>query len=239
MRKLIRYHMLQYSKTNKWILPGLVLLSILSLMYSVKPVGLTDSISLSATILFFLMVWIGYGCNIMEDPVSEQIMILRVQSERKYYISQLLFVSEIGVTVSLITLIFPLVQYGLNGSTMFDRTIGYDDICCWIIVMVLYAVTGGMMGAMTHERVMKSSQFAIMTISLLVILTIARGGIVHQLPAMKAVLWIVPPVLEATSWFGTTEQMTWSGTLLTAFTFFIYSIGYAVIRIEIMVRHKF
>ncbi|MFQ7552378.1 MAG: hypothetical protein ACLRMZ_21330 [Blautia marasmi] len=88
---LIKYQMQQYFSTSKFVMPFAVLMILLYSIYSSKPVGVMDSLTVSCVFLFLVMVWVGVTACDMEDMVSEQILILRVQSAGKYYVSHAVF----------------------------------------------------------------------------------------------------------------------------------------------------
>ena len=75
-------------------------------IYSSRPVGVVDSLMVSCVFLFLLMVWIGVTACDMEHEVSEQILILRVQSAWKYYSSHACFLFLIGMISSAIAVFF-------------------------------------------------------------------------------------------------------------------------------------
>lgn len=52
-------------------MPFVVLLIVLYTIYSVKPMGIVDSFSISCYLVFFIMVWIGLNVSSAENPVME------------------------------------------------------------------------------------------------------------------------------------------------------------------------
>ena len=88
--ELIRYQYRQYILSAKWVLPMIAFICIIPALYSMEPVMVVNSLSITGLLLFAAMVWIGVSNQEIEPEVSEQIMILRLQSERKYYVSHIL-----------------------------------------------------------------------------------------------------------------------------------------------------
>ena len=82
--EMIRYQYKQYMMSAKYVMPLIVLLGTLSMMYSIAPVAIVDSFSMTGIFLFVIMVWIGRTMQGVEPEVSEQVMILRLKSDRKY-----------------------------------------------------------------------------------------------------------------------------------------------------------
>ena len=55
----IRYQYKQYMLSAKYVMPLIVLLGTLSMMYSIAPVEIVGSCSMTGILLFVIMVWIG------------------------------------------------------------------------------------------------------------------------------------------------------------------------------------
>ena len=101
--ELIRYHFHSYFKSSKFVMPVVILAVVLYCMYTIMPVGIVDSFSISCVYLFLIMVWAGLSYNTLEEPVSEQLMILRVRSETSYYLSCSMFLILLGMLAALIS----------------------------------------------------------------------------------------------------------------------------------------
>lgn len=63
-------------------MPCMMLLCILGMMYNSGSVEIVSSFSILGLFLFSIMVWIGVTIQGVESEVSEQVMILRLKSER-------------------------------------------------------------------------------------------------------------------------------------------------------------
>ena len=107
-------------------MPLAVLLVLLYSIYSSKPVGVIDSLTVSSVFIFLVMVWIGATACDMENAVSEQILILRMQSAVKYYISHTVFLFLMGMMVSLIGILFPVIMDLCSQGQLFDFSMGFE-----------------------------------------------------------------------------------------------------------------
>ena len=62
----VRYQIQQYFSTSRLVMPLAVLLVLLYSIYSSKPVGMIDSLTVSSVFIFLVMVWIGATACDME-----------------------------------------------------------------------------------------------------------------------------------------------------------------------------
>lgn len=143
---LVKYQMQQYFSTSKFVMPFAVLMILLYSIYSSKPVGVMDSLTVSCVFLFLVMVWVGVTACDMEDMVSEQILILRVQSAGKYYVSHAVFLFLLGMMISAVAVIFPVLMDLWNQGQLFERPFGAADLAGGFTLMCLSGFSGASPG---------------------------------------------------------------------------------------------
>ena len=67
--EMIRYQYKQYMMSAKCVMPLIVLIGILGMMYSIAPVEIVDSFSITGIFLFVIMVWTGKTIQEVEPEV--------------------------------------------------------------------------------------------------------------------------------------------------------------------------
>ncbi len=97
MIELTKYHGHSYLKSNKYVMPLAVFFVLLYVNYSIIPLRVIDSFCISCVYAFMIMVWAGIGYNESEPLISRQILVLRVQSASRYYISDSAFFITAGI----------------------------------------------------------------------------------------------------------------------------------------------
>lgn len=237
--ELIRYQYKQYILSSKWIMPMIALLAVVSVMYSITPVKVVNSFSIMSLFIFLLMVWIGVTNQNVEPEVSEQIIILRIKSERKYYISHILFMGMISVTMTVVSIGIPILNNILHSGGVFGRKIIWSDIIGGLILMSSCAFAGAMVGGLFHLRIINEKAIGIGATFFLSLLAIIRIGVIDKFPASKYILWIVPPVSDVVSWFSNKEYYD-MGKIMVAFgIMMIYGVALAIVKVELMRIRKF
>lgn len=237
--QLIQYQYKQYKLSARWTMPVIALIAILFAMYSVTPVFVVNSFSIMSLLLFLIMVWIGVTNWQIEPEVSEQIIILRVQSERKYYISQVLFMGIMSFVVTAISIGVPVLDNLIRKNGVFGRKVLWLDIMGGFLLMFSCAFTGAMVGGLFHPRIIKERAVGIGAAFFVALLAVVRSGVIDEFPASKYILWCVPPVSDVVSWFSNEEYFD-IGRIFIAFgLLMMYGIVLAVVRIEISRIRKF
>ena len=199
---LIRYHYSLYVKTNKFIMPALLWLVFLNFSYSQKPIDFVSSTLLSISLLFFIMLWVGISYMESIDPVSEQIVLLKVNNRNTYYYSKNTFVFLLGSALGFIGIVFPVLKNVVSGFTMFTRPITVLDIIFALILHIIVALLGASLGIIFQPRCIKNRKEALMLAILIAIISITKTGINHTFPITKYFTWIFPPMSDIVVYFN-------------------------------------
>lgn len=239
MRGLVKYHLQQYFKTTKFVMPSAALLIMLYGNYSVKPADFVDCLLISGMFVFLIAVWIGVTVCDLEDTVSEQILILRVQSNRKYYFSHILFLMVISLIVSMIAIIVPLVQDLANGKQFFERSILSSDVLGGFIILFLCAYEGCALGELSHPRIVKDRKIAIIFVFLLAVLSLVRGAITERFWPMKLIFWVLPPIWEISCVFADTDYLDLDTMIMAGGILFLSSAFLTIVKIKLLEKKGF
>lgn len=162
MKELLKYHTRIYLKSNKLVMPLLLWLVFLRIGYSQKPLEYLPNIVMSAGVLLFITTWLGFSYMDLEDPITEQIMILKLSSIHWYNISKIIFLIGISLMMSLISVAVPVIQNILLRGSLFKREIIYSDVLGAVLLHFLIAVLGAMVGALAHPRIIKNRKLAVL-----------------------------------------------------------------------------
>ena len=198
----VRYQIQQYFSTRRLVMPLAVLLVLLYSIYSSKPVGVIDSLTVSSVFIFLVMVWIGATACDMENAVSEQILILRMQSAVKYYISHTVFLFLMGMMVSLIGILFPVIMDLCSQGQLFDRPLRIADLLWGFFIMSLSGFSGSSLGEISHPRINRSRKTAVIFTFLLAVTAVTKAAILEMIPVLAVILWVIPPISDVTALFA-------------------------------------
>ncbi|MDE7178991.1 MAG: hypothetical protein K2O59_14350 [Lachnospiraceae bacterium] len=237
--EFVRYQYKQYALSAKWVIPFIVLLMVFRVMYSILPIDVVSNFSIMSLVLFLIMVGIGMTCQGIEPEVSEQIIILRMQSERKYYIGQVLFLGTLSGMVTVICLCYPVIVHYCCGKMLFTRNIHASDIIGGLLLMFACSFLGCMLGGIFSPRTIREREIRFTLPIACALISVVRIGIVAEVPISKYILWIVPPVSDVVGWF-TREEYFQMGKIIGAFfILMVYGIVLAVIKVEWSKIRKF
>ena len=239
LKELVKYRFKQYIKTSKVAMPLLALVAVQYVLYTMIPVGVVESFVLSSIYVFLIMVWVSLGVSELEDPVSEQIMILRIQSEGKFYFSQILFLAAISAAAAFLSVLAPVFINLVNHNQVFTRSLIPADIISSYLLLWASAFLGSSLGGFFPARIMKDRKSAILLTILITIISVAKGSILDTLPLPAILLCFIPPMSEVFTIFGLDEYFQIGKVVLGVVVLFGYGCVMVVIKIRLLIKNKF
>lgn len=237
--EMIRYQYKQYMMSAKWVMPLIVLLGTFGMMYSMSPVEIVDSFSITGIVLFVIMVWIGKTIQGVEPEVSEQVMILRLKSERKYYLCHIIFMMCICMAVTGISIAVPVFIHIRSGNVLLSRQLIWSDFVGGGLLMFACSFVGGMVGELFHIRVMKNKNMGIGLTFFVALLAVCRNGVIADFAIMKYILWVIPPISDVVSWCTNDSYYHMGEVLRGSILLLIYGGVMAVMNVELLRKVKF
>lgn len=236
---LVKYQMRIYVKENRFLMPLVVMLILLYLMYSISPVGVVSSFSMSCYMIFIIMVWAGFTVAVVEDPIMEQIQLLRVENALCYYLGKIFFVFVLGLAGSCICLFFPVAVNLIRQGQLFGRPLLISDLVHAFFLLLGSSFAGGTLGSLWHPMVMRERKMALLLTVLAAVLTIIKGAVVQEIPFLKWLVWVLPPVDEVMENYGHAEFFACSQTLKIFLFLMTYSLIYSMIKSAVSYKRKF
>ncbi|MBD5481648.1 MAG: hypothetical protein HDR15_03820 [Lachnospiraceae bacterium] len=235
----IRYQYKQYMISAKWVMPFIVLLGTLSMMYSIAPVEIVSSFSMTGIFLFVIMMWIGRTMQGVEPEVSEQVMILRLKSHRKYYLCHIIFMLCICAVVTGVSIVVPVFIHIWSGNALLSRQFIWSDFVGGGLLMFTCSFVGGMAGELFHIRIMKNSTVGTGLTFFIALLAVCRNGVIAEFAAMKYILWVIPPISDVVSWFTNESYFNMGEVVRGLILLLVYGVVMAVMKVELLRRVKF
>ncbi|MBD5458489.1 MAG: hypothetical protein HDR27_07965 [Lachnospiraceae bacterium] len=239
MSEFLRYQYKQYALSAKYVVPLIGLFAVFGVMYSITPIAVVTNFAIMSLVLFMIMVGIGMSCQELEPEVSEQIIILRMQSERKYYIGQVLFSGLLSGMVTVLSLCCPVIFHYLHKKMLFTRNIQASDIIGGFLLMFACSFVGCMVGGIFSPRVIRERKMGTALTIICALVSVVRIGILDEFPISKYFLWIIPPISDMVRWFMREEYFQMGKVMEAFFILMAYGSVLAIIKIELSKFRKF
>lgn len=239
IKETIRFQLSLYLKSNKIMVPFIVLVAAVYFIYNQKPQEVVSSFNTTAVICFYIMFWIGLVYNDVTDQTLEQIMILRLKSARKYYLCNEIVLTIIACIISIVAVGYAVFAHVTNGFTLFTGGLHVDQVICSILLHMAASITGGLCGAIFHIRIFKERKTLIFCAFVVAIMAIAKELVAKEIGIFKYISWLFPPVSEFARIYKNVNHYTSLNIAKGIFIMCIYGIIVTIIKEQLLLRNKF
>lgn len=105
--------------------------------------------------------------------------------------------------------------------------------------MFVYSFVGCMMGEIFSPRVIRNREAGIIMTIMCALISVLKIGIVAEVPMLKYILWILPPVADVVRWFMEDEFFQLVKVLEAFLLLMAFGCVLAVIKVEVSRIRKF
>lgn len=239
MKNLLVYHFKSYLKSYKLLLPFLIYLIYLFAAYGIMPFAIVSSFSESAGVLFFIMAFVGFSYAELENPVTEQLVLLRVNNDTLYYLSRLTVLLIIGVVISILGILYPLVLNSVNNDHLFTRSLQFEDVAIGLFLHCLMAFLGAMTGSFFHPRIIRNRKMAVLLLFFVAVMGISKGAFADYFPPTRLIAWVFPPVFDILVSFTSLEFFVIPAMAFPVTLALVYGLVLMIGQIKLLKRAKF
>ncbi len=190
---VLKYNFKMYMKSHKYIMPFFIFIIYMAISYSVTFLDIVGSMVSSAAFLFALMTWIGFTYCSNIELIAEEVLILKLKSHTRYWISKIIFMGVIGLFFSTLSIGIPTI------CNVFKYPVTFSDIFVSFIIHMFLSVIGALIGMLFQPRIISNRKMAILGAIFIVLMSIIKGPVINEVPYSKYVMWIFPPINEVST----------------------------------------
>lgn len=237
--EMIKYQFRVSLRSPKFVMPLALLMAFLCVIYAVAPVGVVDSFTVTAVCIFYIMAWAGFSFQSLESPVTEQLLILKLNSQVRFCVCRCLFLLLLGLLVSALSLLYPIAANAVNQFQLFNRPLTVPDAASALVLFWSASCMGAAVGSLLHPRIMRDRKIALLLTAFIAIAALAKEGIVQRFPLAGVLTWLLPPLSDTVSLFKNAEQYTLPAVAAAAAMMAGYGVLLNAVQIFILNKRKF
>ncbi|MCR8843341.1 hypothetical protein NQ117_06565 [Paenibacillus sp. SC116] len=223
---LIRYFLLSFSRTNRYVAPLMVYVLAFTLFYSQRPNPIIGSYAATAVIFLFIAGWFSYAFHESQDRVQEQLALLHTKKMSTYFLSKWGALALMLAGLALITVLYPIAIGAFADSISFQM-----GLLAFFIHLEVGLIASGV-AQLFQSRFVASKGMSVSGIIIVFALSLSHSKLDEVLPDMlHFLLWLLPPVKQ------TIEGITQSVELSMQEMLWIHAVtlGYVALLLVIYV----
>jgi hypothetical protein len=203
------------------------------------PYSIISSFSESAWVIFFIMTFVGFSYTELENPVTEQLVLLKVQNDNLYYLSRVVVLMIVGVIMSVIGILYPVISNIYNHSQLFTRSLILSDIVFGFVLHCTMGILGTLTGSLFHPRIIKNRKIAILLVFFTAVLAITKGALIKEVSCIGFITWIFPPVYDILVTFTASEFFSLQAMAMPFLWGLVYGTVLMIAQIYFLKKNKF
>lgn len=210
MKNLIKYSLQDYIRSHKYFPPISTYIILIFVFYTYTPNPIMDSYAVTGLILYVISSWLCVSLLSLDHPVQKQVMILHIKNSTRYYVSKLISVWFISLSLTVYAFLYPII------FNMFNEPVTITIGLVSLVNHIFLATLGICVASLFNRSLMGSPINSTGGLALTLTISVAALGIYEVLPAtLKNVVWIIPPAINTQSLL-----MNWSGERITDLSLF-------------------
>jgi len=201
-----------------------------------RPAEFLANIFLAEIFTFSIAIWLGFSSNKWIDEATEQLLILRIKSDKAYYSIYVAFLFFISAIISLITILIPTIISLIDAG--FFEHFGIIYFSQSFLLFLGSSFAGISLGALFHPRLMDSKSELPLSAAVVGLFSITRYPAVDHYELMRYVLWFFPNVSAHHSVISNSSYFTFPVVGGLFLINMLYGLVYSVVKVTLLSRKK-
>ncbi|MFS7421927.1 hypothetical protein AB6878_05690 [Carnobacterium maltaromaticum] len=238
-KHLLSYHYLTMVKSAKFIMPLICWITFILATYSMNPNYVVSTFMMTASVLYFIVVWLALIYVELLNPITEQLLLLKVRREHFYNASKLIFLFLFGSVLASVALVVPFISNILNSGAVFTRPItGYDYFCGYLLHIVT-ALLGAATGLFLAPRILQDRKLAVILTVGVALVAFVKIRIIEEISWLRFILWPFPPLADLAALFTDVETFSFKSLVFYVLLGGGYSLVLFSINTYLLKKRKF
>lgn len=193
MAAFIRYQLLSYIRSFRFIAPVTIFLAWVFITYAYKNIPIMSSYATTSIALYMIMTWIGMTVFSLEDDSEKHILFLNLGGKQKYFLGKWAVCIIFMFLLFLFAHFYPILTNSFNGEVLpLHHMLSFY---CHIILGLFGVFIGSLFSA---TRFSKTRHVWLLS-ALVIVFTLAEPSIIEKMPYLKWGYWIFPSVTKVIS----------------------------------------
>ncbi|KMY53249.1 hypothetical protein AC623_03965 [Bacillus sp. FJAT-27231] len=230
MKSFVAYQLRSLLSSLKWMPPSILYVSWIFSQYYYENLPIADSHSISAFVLYPIIVWLAMiVCNL--EKGSEKLILLSYMPKRAYFLyGKMIVIFLVGLTLAVVSFVLPLLM------GIFGEPLTFERISLFLYGHIVFILLGIFTGSLFSATNMGGKKYSWSGSAFIVCAAVASSKIVDVFPgAWKWIIFILPPVSAVAN---TIKEGVQAHLTENVWVFIYILAGFILLRILFLKREK-
>ncbi len=231
MKAFVRYQLISYIRTLKFIPSAAIFLVWVFILYAYKNVPILSSYAVSSIALYLTIAWITMSIFTMEEESEKHILFAHLKSKGRFLAGKWIGLLIIMFILALFAIFYPLII----GSFFRKMTVG--DYGMAFYSHIIFAFFGILVGTLFSATTLSLKKYAWLSAVFVIIASLATKSLIESFPFLEWIVWIFPPVFKVIKYMEDPIIVDISFMIDLIFVL-LYTLGIAVLTFFLFKRKE-
>ncbi|MBS4188920.1 hypothetical protein KHA94_01630 [Bacillus sp. FJAT-49705] len=201
MLTFVRYQLISFIRSLKFIPPVIIYLTWVFILYAYKNVPILSSYGASSIALYMTMTWISMAIFTMEEDSEKHILFTHVGGKQKYLIGKWFAVLAFMIPLAFFAIFYPLLASSFKGS----MTVSLYAMAFYS--HIIFGMFGILIGTLFSATTFAMKKYSWLSAVFVLVVSLASKSLIETVSLLKWGLWVFPPVFEVIDYMSAGDQL--------------------------------
>lgn len=201
MSAFIRYQLISFVRSLKFIPPVVIFCAWVFILYAYKNVPILSSYAVSSIVMYLIMTWITMSIFTLDEESEKHILISHLRRKVSYLFGKWLTILVIMIPLLLFAVFFPIIIESFEGNMSVKLYIYtfYSHL--------VFSSFGILVGTLFSATKLATKKYAWLSSVFIIVVSLSSKSIIEMMAFSKWILWIFPPVFKVTDYMEGDSQL--------------------------------
>ncbi|MEH7235622.1 ABC transporter permease [Bacillus sp. JJ1562] len=233
MAAFVRYQLISYVRSLKFIPPVFIFLAWIFILYAYKNVPILSSYAVSSIAMYLIMTWITMSVIKLDEESEKHILISHLGKKVNYLVGKWLTILVVMIPLLLFAIFFPIITESFKGNMSIEL------YALTFYSHLVFLAFGILVGTLFSATQLAAKKHAWLTAVFIIVVSLASKSITDIALFFKWILWIFPPVFKVIEYLGNEDQVLLNKTILFDSIFVVvYLIICAILLVHLFLKKE-
>ncbi|ATP40772.1 hypothetical protein CSE16_12325 [Solibacillus sp. R5-41] len=233
MSAFIRYQLISFVRSLKFIPPVVIFLVWVFILYAYKNVPILSSYAASSIAMYIIMTWITMAIFTLDEESEKHILISHLKRKVSYLFGKWLTILVVMIPLLLFAIFFPIITESFKGN-MSIKLYAYA-----FYSHLAFMTFGILVGTLFSATKFATKKYAWLSSVFIIVVSLASKSIIEISLFFKWFLWVFPPVFKVIEYMEGEDQVLINIPVIMDSVFVvIYLIIGAVMLVSLFIKKE-
>lgn len=225
MSAFVRYQLISFVRSLKFIPPVVIFLAWVFILYAYKGVPILSSYAVTSIAMYLITTWITMSIFTLDEESEKHILISHLGKKVNYLFGKWMAILIVMLPLLLFAIFFPIITGSFKGFMSIKL---YSFAICSHLVFLAFGI---LVGTLFSATKLATKKYAWLSAVFIIVVSLASKSLIDKALFFKWILWVFPPVFKVVGYMQGEDQVLINKSLIldSIFVIVYLIVGFAVL----------